>query len=68
MQILINQRSWILKRDSIHLNTELASFGNENYLRTLVSIYQRWVRSSYLWQSSMVDGMIDAATVILMLR
>ncbi|MBC5837418.1 TonB-dependent receptor domain-containing protein [Flavobacterium muglaense] len=41
-----------------------ASFGNEKLFENFgFNISGRW-SSSYLWQSSMVDGMIDAATVI----
>lgn len=41
-----------------------ASFGNEKLFDNFgFNISGRW-SSSYLWQSSMVDGMIDAATVI----
>tara|TARA_R110000868_G_scaffold152815_1_gene378064 strand:- start:1725 stop:4553 length:2829 start_codon:yes stop_codon:yes gene_type:complete len=41
-----------------------ASFGNEKLFENFgFNISGRW-NSEYLWQSTMVDGMIDAATVI----
>lgn len=41
-----------------------ASFGNEKLFENFgFNISGRW-NSDYLWQSTMVDGMIDAATVI----
>ncbi|KDN56592.1 TonB-dependent receptor domain-containing protein [Flavobacterium seoulense] len=40
-----------------------ASFGNEKLFKNFgFNVSGRW-NSEYLWQSSMVDGMIDAATV-----
>jgi hypothetical protein len=50
-----------LKLDSIRLNTEC--FGNENYLRTLVSMLVEDI-THLIYGIVMVDGMIDAATVI----
>jgi hypothetical protein len=61
--ILTNQKILVLKLDLTPKHRVKASFGNENYLKTLVSMLRRY-NTSYLWQSSMVDGMIDAATVI----
>ena len=41
-----------------------ASFGNERLFENFgFNVSGRW-NSEYLWQSSMVDGMVDAATVI----
>lgn len=41
-----------------------ASFGNEKLFKNFgFNVSGRW-NSEYLWQSSMVDGMIDSATVI----
>lgn len=41
-----------------------ASFGNEKLFKNFgFNVSGRW-NSDYLWQSTMVDGMIDAATVI----
>lgn len=41
-----------------------ASFGNEKLFKNFgFNVSGRW-NSEYLWQSTMVDGMIDAATVI----
>ncbi|TRX40465.1 TonB-dependent receptor domain-containing protein [Flavobacterium restrictum] len=41
-----------------------ASFGNEKLLPNFgFNVSARW-NSEYLWQSSMVDGMVDAATVV----
>lgn len=41
-----------------------ASFGNEKLFKNFgFNVSGRW-NSEYLWQSTMVDGMIDAATVV----
>jgi outer membrane receptor protein involved in Fe transport len=45
-------------------NRVKASFGNEKLFKNFgFNVSGRW-NSEYLWQSTMVDGMIDAATVI----
>jgi hypothetical protein len=60
---LTNQKILVLKLDLIQTQ-EKSFFGNEKLFKNFGFNVSGRYNTSYLWQSSMVDGMIDAATVI----
>jgi hypothetical protein len=62
--ILTNQKILVLKLD-LYTKTQSKSFFRKRKLfkNFGFNVSGRY-NTSYLWQSSMVDGMIDAATVI----